>query len=283
LTNPANKGVNPNALRTYKGYADIDQQSYTDTTNYNSLQVTLGRRVSRGLNFNVSYTWSKTMEGTSQNLPASVLPMNSYNVKADHSVADINRGQVINGNLVYKVPFFAHNEHAVVKQALSGWSLSGVSMFQQGAPINVTMPVDQAGISTATGTGGMSQRPNIVPGVSPYTHQNCSGMIKFSGYGVCQYLNPAAFALPAAGTFGNASRNYVTGPHYLSTDISVFKNFKFTDHIHSEFREESFNAFNHDSLTTIGSSINPSSPGNFGQVTATAPGRVLQFGAKVMF
>ena len=282
----ANAHTNPNALRPYLGYQDIPQQSYEDTTNYNSLQATIGRRVAHGLNFNASYTWSKTMEGTSQTVPAVTMPMNSYNVKADHSVADINRTNVLNGNLVYQVPLFEKSDNAFLRQGLGGWTVSGVTVFQSGAPINITMPLDQAGVSTATYNSqfgsGMLQRPNVVPGVSPYTHQNCSGMAKLSP-NVCQYLNPAAFSLPAAGTFGNASRNYVNGPHYLSTDVSLFKTFHFGEDVSGEFRAESFNLFNHDSLTNVNATLNPSAPGNFGQVTATAPGRILQFGAKVAF
>jgi hypothetical protein len=279
--------ANINSLRPYKGFGAISQQIYADTSNYNSLQATLGRRVGTGWNYSASYTFSKTMEGTSQNLAATSLPENSFNYKADYSIADIDRAQVLTANSTYDLPFFLRSKHLALKEGLGGWVVSGVFLIQTGAPLNVLLNKDYAGI----GSDGTAERPTVAPGVSPYTHQNCSGMAKFS----CNYLvnannvnvgangvvNPGGvFATPLPGTFGNASRNYVFGPKYTSTDVSVFKHLKFGERYDAQFRAESFNVFNRGSLTTIGTTLGNA---GFGVVSNAAPGRVLQFGAKVAF
>jgi hypothetical protein len=282
-TLPATGAPNINSVRTYKGFGAISQEIYADSSNYNALQTTLSRRVGKGLNLSASYTFSKTMEGVSQNLAGSALPENSYNYKADYSVADIHRADVMTANSTYNLPFFLHSTHSVLRESLGGWVVSGVFLIQSGAPQNVDLSTDHAGI----GNDGQQERPNRVPGQPLYTHQNCSGTAKFS----CQYLNAAAFAIPTFGTFGNLGRNAVVGPKFSSTDISAFKHFAITHRYDLEFRAESFNVFNHDSLVL--NSIQAGSPGGtsnvtvgntgFGQIINVATSRVLQFGAKLTF
>ena len=164
------------------------------------------------MSYSTSFTYSKTMEGTSQNLAATSLPENSYNYKADYSVADINRGKVLTANSSYDLPFFLHSKNLFLREGVAGWVVSGVFLLQSGAPLNLILNKDYAGI----GTDGTAERVQLVPGVDPYTHQDCSGAKKFP----CQYLNTAAFTTPAPGTFGNASRNFAVGPRYTSTDLS---------------------------------------------------------------
>lgn len=291
-TLPATGAPNINSVRTYKGYGAITQQQYSDTSNYNGLQMTLGRRVAKGLSFSTSYTFSKTMEGTSQNLAGTALPENSFNPKADYSAADIDRRQVLTANSTYNLPFFEHSNHAALRDTLGGWVVSGVFLLQSGAPANVILNRDYAGI----GNDGQQERPNRVAGVDLYTHQNCGGANKFNANAYattgCQYLNPAAFAIPTFGTFGNLGRNAVYGPKYTSTDVSLFKHFKLGERVDMQFRAESFNVFNRDSLVLASASAGgpPGGTSNvtlgvngFGVVTTAAPGRVLQFGAKVAF
>jgi hypothetical protein len=283
-TLPATGAPNINSVRTYKGYGAISQEIYADNSNYNALQTTLSRRVGKGLNLSASYTFSKTMEGVSQNLAGSALPENSYNYKADYSVADIHRADVMTANSTYDLPFFLHSTHSVLRESLGGWVISGVFLIQSGAPANVSLSTDHAGI----GNDGQQERPNRVPGQPLYTHQNCSGTAKFS----CQYLNPAAFAIPTFGTFGNLGRNAVVGPKFSSTDMSAFKHFALTHRYDLELRAESFNIFNHDSLVlqsvqagAPGGTTNVSLgvPSGFGVLNSVATSRVLQFGAKLTF
>lgn len=101
--------------------------------------------------------------------------------------------------------------------------------------------------------------------------------------GSLQYLNPAAFAAPAAGTFGNMPRNPVNGPGVANNDFVLAKNFKRADRYAVQFRSEFFNAFN---TPQFSNPVANFSNNQFGQITQTntsLPNRQIQFGLKVLF
>jgi hypothetical protein len=103
-----------------------------------------------------------------------------------------------------------------------------------------------------------------------------------SGQSTAQhYFNPAAFSLPAAGTFGNVGRNTVIGPGFTNLDLTMGKSVKINERLTLQFRGEFFNAFNHPNWNVIGRIIN--TPATFAQALSQLDPRELQFGAKLLF
>ena len=269
-TNPANKGINANALRPYLGYSSIYQQAYADNSNYNSLQISVSRRTSGGLAFGSAFTWSKALDTTGGGgiFTTAIGPENTYNPRADYGLSSINRQYVVSGNVQYDLPFLKASQNAVLHTVVAGWTLSSLITAQSGAPNSVTIPSDVAGDSVVAG-----QRASLVPNAT----------LSVTNQTVGNWFNTAAFvplAQMTPGQFGNSGRNILIGPNYSSLDLSLFKVFRFKERAALQFRGECFNSLNHASFTSLGTTLGTPT---FGQVTASAPGRIFQLGLKLLF
>jgi hypothetical protein len=132
-------------------------------------------------------------------------------------------------NAVYELPSFQKWGH-VAEYVLGSWQFNTIASFLGGTPIEVLSGANTAGLRTAG-----EQRPDLVPGVPIYLHTGDRR----------QFLNPAAFALPAAGKFGNLGRGAIRGPSTQNIDFSINKNWRFRERYGVQFRAEMFNVFNH--------------------------------------
>jgi len=255
-TRQANPGVNPNALRPWLGLGAIRMFSHSGRSYYNSLQVSLDRRFHSGLGLGVSYTFSK-------NIDDLTTPYDAYNpVRA---LSSFDRPHLFNFNFVYELPFFKYSK-GWTRDWIGGWQVSGVTFLNSGAPLSVVDSNDIAGV----GSGSAAQPWNLVgdPTIS-------------SGRGLDKpWFDRAAFAQPAAGTFGNAGLNILRGPGYMNWDLSMFKNFRVREWLTTQFRMEAYNAPNHPLLNNP--NVDPRS-GAFGLVTSKSGARNLQLGLKFMF
>ncbi|MEO7142716.1 MAG: carboxypeptidase regulatory-like domain-containing protein, partial [Bryobacteraceae bacterium] len=225
---------------------------------YNSLQVQLRKQMAKGGLISASYTWSKARTDAST---YSEQPLNSYNARADWGPSNYNRNQIFVFSYVYPLPFW-QNGQEWYKKVLGGWQVSGITQIQSGLPVNVTLQGDVAGIGI-TGT----DRPNI------------SGSVYQSGGGT-QFLNPAAFATPPLGTFGNLGRNAIFGPGTNNWDASLQKGFPLGERVHLDFRAEFYDFPNHLSYSSISTTVGSS---NFGQVTGATDPRTLEFALRLSF
>ncbi len=253
-----NPGVNTNALRPYNGYSNINQFITGSNFNYNSLQMQWRKTFTGGGLLNIAYTWSKAItDATGWNETA----MDSYNFKNDRGLAGYDRRHIFVFSYIYPLPFW-QEQNAWYKVAFGGWQLSGVTTMQSGLPLNIGIQGDLAGI----GQGG--QRPNLV------------GDHTAGGGTSDAWFNRAAFANPAAGTFGNLGRNAITGPGTNNWDVSLQKIFRFRESMSLEFRTEMYNAPNHFSYFGVATTVGAA---NFGQVTSANDPRTLQFGMRFGF
>ena len=281
-TEQANPGVARNALRPFRGYGEIYQYTNGSQSNYNSLQARLQTRFTHGGLVSLSYTWSQCLANGSS---FDYQPQDSNNIGADYGPCSFNQPKIFVASYVYPLPFWQH-EHEWYKAALGGWQLSGITRIANGLPINVIQPNGLSIAGNAVTTANVAQRPNLVQGANPYAR---SGK---------QWLNYAAFAQPAAGTYGNLGYDAITGPLYNNWDVALQKNIPIHESISAEFRAEMFNAPNHLSPFTIGNTLgtvqtngtyqpNFSPTGtyqnSFGQVTAAADPRTMEFVLRVNF
>ena len=267
---------NVNALRPFLGYGPITSIASQYNSNYHSLQLSLNRRVSQGLNLGVAYTWSKTL--TNNPSDRSDAPYDTYNSAADYGPASFSLAQVFVFNYVYDLPFYQSQE-GLVGHLLGGWEVSGITTFQSGFPTTIfqfTDPFNSFDYALGTpGTypGGIGIDPSVVA-PRPDRTGGCGGPQT-----VAQYINTASF-VDAIGRFGNSGRGVCIGPGFNNWDISAIKNIRITERFRMQFRAEFFNAFNHVSFNSFDNFTDDST---FGQLNGTHDPRIIQFGLKLYF
>lgn len=274
----ANPTANVNNIRPYLGYNAISVVAPLFYSNYNSLQVSLNRRVAEGLNLGIAYTWSKTL--TNSPSDRSSAPYDTYNFAADYGPADFSLAQVLVINYVYDLPFY-RSQQGLLGHVLGGWEVSGISSFETGFPTSIFQFVDPFNsFDFAPGTpntypGGIGIDPSVVsPRPDRVAGTSCSGPGTLA-----EYINTSAFSY-AIGHFGSSGRGVCTGPGLNNWDIALMKNIKFSERFNMQFRSEFFNAFNHESFNSFQNYIDYST---FGQLDGGHDPRIIQFGLKLYF
>jgi outer membrane receptor protein involved in Fe transport len=217
---------------TYPQYGDINQIESIGTSNYSSLQTTFKIRGYHGLSSQFSYTWGHNLDEVTAY--RGQLPQDSTNFKGDYGNSDFDTRNGFVGYINYEVPGFRGP-----KLLTNGWELNTVVTLKSGQPINLFTGTD------TTGENEFQQRPNIVG--NPF-----AGVSHKIQNGVVQWFNPAAFADPASGTYGNYARNSIYGPGLEDVDLSLMKNTHITERVNAQFRVEMFNLFNHLNLANPG-------------------------------
>ncbi len=238
---------------------NIVQIEGTGNSSYNALWLTATKRLSRGFQFNSSYTFSKSIDYNSLN-SQGVVVQDSYNLRGNRGLSDFDARHrfVISG--LYELPFRGN-------QFVEGWQLSTIVQSQSGNPVNIV--VNNA---TFTGTNN-TVRPDV------------TGPIEILGT-PNRWFDTTPFVIPV-GRFGNLGRNVVIGPRFNNTDFSVIKRTKLTESQLIEFRWEVFDLFNHANFGQPGRVVGTA---NFGQITNTrfptgdsGSSRQMQFALKYKF
>jgi hypothetical protein len=228
--------------------------------------VVVRQRLARGLSFMASYTWSHTLDVSSDSNNGGA-PMNPYNWRLDYGNSNWDIRHRFVASYVWDIPFFK-GASGLIKNAFGNWQLNGITTLQTGFPFNVSTSAD-----TANTSAGGTYRPNLVGTPS----SNC-GRGHLTG---C--IDPSAFAAFPAGTYGygSAGRNLLRGPSLFTTDLSLFKNFKIRERARFEFRFEAFNVTNSPEFSNPSATI---LTGTFGNITSTSiDNRDIQLGAKLVW
>jgi len=178
---------------------------------YHALTIKVEKRLSMGLSLLVAYAKSKIIDSASYN--AAVL--NWYNLSAERSRGAQDTPQRLVLTALYEIPF-AKKATGWQKYALGGWHLNAIATMQSGGTLALT-------------AGGIAGRPNVVAGINPKLYNQTLG----------QWFNTAAYSVPAAFTYGNASRTIpnVSGPSIFS----IFKDFVYRERYKLQPRGEAFN------------------------------------------
>jgi hypothetical protein len=242
---------------------------------YNGLQTKIEKRYSSGLYLINSFTWSKALDngpGHLENYDGDNSRINYYNNGLEKGLSSYNQPLNDTLSLIYDLPFGAGRRNAlpnkVLDLAFGGWGLNLINTMTSGLPLDIGYsPTSQAQISSL-----VSERPDLVPGVSPY----------LNGTNPIDYLNAAAFSVPSyTQPFGTAPRNSVRTPAFYETEFGVHKNFVIMEGRYVQFRAESFNLLNHTNFGPPGG-LNSNSSG-FGVFTSTFPARQVQLALKLVF
>ncbi|SEB91306.1 TonB-dependent receptor [Terriglobus roseus] len=285
-SSPYTQTVLPNqSILTGQQFLGINQLNSSGSSNYNSLQASIRQSVWKGVNFNVNYTWSKSLDDVS----SPTTPMNSYNIHQDYGPSTFDNRNTVTGTVFYDVPQLGHFAPKLTK----GWQANALFTYSSGQPIN---PLSSGDRSL---TRQLKDRPNVVSTRGLYVG-GTNLLATTATSRTYRFLNANTtnqfFAASALGTYGNLRRDAIVGPNFRTVDVSIFKHTRISEKINTELRAELFNVFNFNNfanptITGIGPTTTSAS---WGQTTATrnnsaAPGIGfgepfnIQFAFKVSF
>jgi Carboxypeptidase regulatory-like domain/TonB dependent receptor len=251
----------------YPNVNTIQQLNSAGTSNYNSLQSTLRIRAFHGLSSQFSYTWAHALDVMSEY--RAVVPLDSYNLKAEYGNGDFDTRHNFTTSLIYDVPGSSHGP----KILTHGWQVNSLLSFHTGQPFNIS--------------GGFS-RPGCDLVADPFAGVSHTFSAAAGGE---QWVNPAAFNCSTPTTFlGNLSRNKFYAPGFGSVDLSVFKNIPVTERLKIQLRAEMFNLLNRINLASGGGSVGGNgfvsdTIGDFNGAPGIGPGEAfnMQLAAKIIF
>jgi hypothetical protein len=270
-------------LLPFPEYSTIGMVTNPSSAQYDSMVFKAQKRMSAGLTFISTFTWSRNEDnewgsGTSNSFntfagstPPSQ-PQNYYNLGAEWALAAADIPLRFTAGWTYELPFGKAkpflNKGKMLNYLVGGWSVNGVTVYQDGSPLFIF----QQNLNSVIGTG--EQRPNAT-GISPAM----SGSVEQRLYG---YINPAAFSQAPAFTFGNVSRSIgLRGPGSKNWDASIFKNFQVGEKFTGQFRAEALNLFNSPIFANPNTQFGTAA---FGKITyqSNLP-RQLQLGVRFTF
>jgi hypothetical protein len=222
--------------------ASITERESGSNSIYNALWSTFTQRVSHGLQFNASYTYSHSIDEASRNNEGILFP-DSRNIFLSRASSDFDVRHRIVTNAIYDLPFKGN-------RFVSGWELAPIVSWQTGNPYTIVVNTSSA-----------------INGVANTVTPNVSGPIHTSGNPLGQWIsNPGVFSIPAPGTLGNLGRNAVYGPGFTNVDMTIAKNTKLSERLNLQFRADAFDLFNHPNYGQPG----PQSGGILASVFSTA-------------
>jgi len=257
---PFNRTANTNLL--FGGYS----------SNYHALQVKFDRRLSAGFTTTTAYTFGKGMgfqTGDDGGLSFYI------NQRRDYARNDFDRTQTFVQSVVYDLPFGQGKplvSSGVGAAILGGWRISSFMTIMSGLPLYFTDS------GTSLQAPGNTQTPDLVAPVKI-----------LHGIGLANpWFTTSSFAAPAANTFGNVGRNYLSGPAFFNLDAALSKSIRFTERYNLDLRLEAFGATNTPQFffaSNGGSAggLTRSNTSSFGHITSASGGRQLQLGAKFNF
>lgn len=264
-------------------YGSIAMDGQDVNSNFNALEVTLKKAMARHLDFNVAYTYGKSLDdvpqgGGNNDIGAdspSALPWTYPNRHAfDYGPSDFDVRHRLVVSYVWKLPELSHS-NALVRSVLGGWEHSGIMTTDSASPFTVLAGQD------ISGTNLNHDRAVQVAGADPYRHGVCPAALHSQH---CEnWLNSApnvAFTKPAAGTFGTVAKNSFRGPGDFWWDMGLFKNFPIREQWSFQFRAEFFNALNHTNLNNPNTSLSNSA---FGTISGAGSPRIGQMALKMTF
>jgi hypothetical protein len=275
-------------LRPLRGIGNINLYEGSATGNYNSLQVSLSRRMSRNLFFGLAYTWSKDL--TTASGDTNFVRPDQFTRQAYYGPSGNDRRNNFVINYVYDLPRLEHY-NVVERFLLGGWQISGVATFQSGSPFGIGYSV--TGVAQQNITGSTTEGARVYLLGDPTTNSS-------NPY---NRLNGMMVAPPQVGSIGLESGvNYLTGPGINDFDISLQKQFSIKERMKLQFRADAFNAFNKVQYSGINATVNYASLSNwtptnlylkadgtvnningFGTVNGSRSPRIMQLMIRIQF
>jgi hypothetical protein len=270
-------------------YFSVGTQGTSGSSNYNSAQITATKAPSHGLGFGIAYTYSKALDNGS-GLESSGFNGRGYNqypgyASLNYGPSDYDARQRFSAYYVYKIPVL-RTSNFLLREAVSGWEIAGVTALQTGNPVNITdVGVYYSKWCDEYGYYYCPDAPNTSSFNPKHLNPRATGN---------QFFDTSVFSQEAIGTFGNTPRGIIHGPGFNYTNLSLSKNLPLSsDGVRSlQLRLDAANAFNHANFDQPDGNYTDG-PGLFGAITAVKAtadangdpqgGRAVSLGAKIYF
>jgi hypothetical protein len=246
------------------------------TSSYNSLQVSVNRRFSKGFMTQVNYTFAKSLDDVSDDTNGAgttfLLPRDSTNIRLDRGRSSFDVRHQLRGGIVYELPFGKGKpwlSHGLGALIAGGWTTSTILDVSSGRPFTAS-----GGFATVvpgtTSNANFSGSPTSIGSVS----KNASNVTYLSA------TEKAMFSSPGLGDLGGG-RDIFTGPGFFQTDFAIHRVFVAKERAKLEIRGEAFNVFNNVNFSQPNATVTSAS---FGVISSTlGPPRILQVAAKLSF
>jgi hypothetical protein len=236
---------------------------------YHALQTRVEQRYTAGLTVSLAYTWSHFLaNGGNINGGGNGPPQDARCYACEWGSQPEDRRHVAVLNHVYELPFGAGRRFMSkgwLSHVVGPWNVNGIWSMSTGEHFTATLA---AAVSNSAGGGG--DRPNRLR----------DGNLPASERTIDRWFDLGAFAAPSQFNFGNSGRGVLVAPGNFNVDLGVHRNFQFTERWRASFRWEMFNAFNRANFGNPNAAIgNPVA----GQISGTAPARIMQLALKLMF
>jgi hypothetical protein len=269
-------GVSPNYLAPYAGYSEILQNANLGESMYHSAQFQATHRFSKGLSFNLAYTYGKSNDdGTSYE---TVQP-NAYDNSFMWGPSTFDRREVWQMTGVYSLPGLKNSSSGLVRGVLSGWQLSGVYIYQSGTPFAIGTTTDYAGVND-TGVTEYWVQNGPISYPDQYSQGTGSSDRNFYFKTTTASGSPE-FTPPANGTFNMQKvRDIYYGPGSWNLNSALYKNFKIREHMGFQLRWEQYDTTNHPNWS--GPNTSPTSSA-FGKITSKSGNRDQQIALRYTF
>jgi Carboxypeptidase regulatory-like domain/TonB dependent receptor len=272
--------ADPASAQSLRPYPQFNNVQILDpnigASRYNGANVGVQKRYSNGLQFQANYTWSKFFDNADGRNELAAFPGDNsytdyYNPKAMWGLSgnDIRHRVVI--STLYELPFgtgkrFASGS-AVVNQFVGGWTIGTIAELHTGTPLGV--------IDSVNNTGSYSDgvRPNLV----------ASPIVSKTNRTSAEWFNTGAFEQNSPYTFGDAPRDFGSGPGTAQVDASLLKDFPLREEPHLQFRAEALNVLNHPNWANPNTQFGSAT---FGEVTGLQGGnqsRIIQVALHLSF
>jgi hypothetical protein len=252
----------PGAIQSRRLWPVFASGTYVEDSGYstyNSLQVKVQIRGWHGLTLLSSYAFAKSLDNLSSDVQG-FSAQDPHNNNGEKGPSDYDQRHRWVTSLVYAIPLAA-GRHDLLGRIAHGWEAGSIVTWQTNTPYT-------PGITSDPANTGNSKRPNrLASGSLPDPSINL-------------WFNPAAFAVPAAFTYGNSGRNILYGPRRINWDALAMRNFQIKDRLRLQFRGEFFNFTNTVSLNGPVTNIQA---GNAGHITSAGAPRDIQLALKLLF
>ncbi|MHB2007899.1 MAG: outer membrane beta-barrel protein [Acidobacteriaceae bacterium] len=245
--------------RPYPLYQGIGGATYVAISNYNSMQASVTRRFSSGLQFSANYTWSHMLDTQDSSggsgAAAAQDAQNFSNPSANYGASNFDVRNAFKEYVIYDLPFGRGqrflNKNIVLEEVLGGWQVASTTAWTSGSPFTPTMAnntsYSQAGALYPNQTGDPLTGPRNIH----------------------EWFNVNAYTAPAPATYGDVHRNSLYGPHYLLANLAIGKTFHVWQNVNMQIRGNAYNFINHPSFSLPDSTIGP---GHTAQITGVSVG-----------
>jgi hypothetical protein len=264
-------------IRPGSGLGNIAYIDSDSLSHYNALWVTMRKALAHGLQFNSTYTWSKSQDLNSLGSQGTYTLQNNFNPKGDYGLSDFDARNHFVFSGTWNLPLHGN-------RLLDGWLLANITQLQSGNPMNVVTTSTYNGVANTI-------RPTLVGRYSTGRGGTlANGNVSFIHGTACSTLSPSCTFYAQPTGFGTLRRNALTGPGFADTDVSLEKTTKLAESAALVLRIDAFDLLNHANFGNPNLTASGSATSTFGQVssTRTAVGdagssRQLQFAMRLQF